>query len=57
MKALVMEGGDNPMSIVLKIRCTSIQELDTLLEKIADIGTALRKKHPDIVINVEAEMG
>ena len=45
------------MSIVLKIRCTSIQELDSLLEKIADIGTALRKKHPDIVINVEAEMG
>lgn len=44
------------MNIAFKISTCSFQELNKCLEEIADIRTALIKKYPDIVVNVEVEI-
>jgi len=44
------------VNIVIKTKC-STQDLDGLLEKISEIRANLVKNYPDIVVNVEVEMG
>lgn len=44
------------MNIIIKAVSINLKELETLLEKVSEIQTALKKNHPDVVVNVEAEV-
>lgn len=44
------------MTILFRICSPSLNGLNEYLGEIADIQAALRKKYPDIVVNVEVEL-
>jgi hypothetical protein len=45
------------MTVTIKLNTEDIEQLKAALEQTANIETELKKNYPDVVMNVEVEIG